>query len=153
MAKKEKKKRTKGGKIEKNEASSSLDKELEDLKSENASLVWKYDSLAKQYDKVIKSFACVAAVDQENERLEEKVGKLTSEHMALQADHNGLECSYEKLVDSYAALEISNEVVLSSVKFLQPYLTHAHVHKFELICLALMIICLKQANLALSMYL
>jgi hypothetical protein len=42
MAKKEKKKITKGGKIEKNEASSSLAKELEDLKPENASLVCKY---------------------------------------------------------------------------------------------------------------
>jgi hypothetical protein len=87
-----KKKQTKGGKIEKDEASSSLAKELEALKSENASLVCKYDSLARQYDKVIKSFACVAAVDQENERLEEKLGKLTSDHMALQADHKGLEC-------------------------------------------------------------
>jgi hypothetical protein len=70
MAKKEKKKRTKGGKIDKNEASSSLAKELEALKFENASLVCKYDSLARRYDKVIKSFACVASVDQENERLE-----------------------------------------------------------------------------------
>jgi chromosome segregation ATPase len=120
MAKKEKKKRTKEGKIEKNEASSSLAKELEALKSENASLVCKYDSLARQYNKVIKSFACASAVNQENERLEEKLGKLTSEHMALQAYHKGLECSYEKLVDSYATLEIAHEVVLSSVKFMQP---------------------------------
>jgi ubiquinone biosynthesis protein UbiJ len=82
MAKKEEKKGTKGGKIEKNEASSSLDKELEALKYENTSLVCKYDSLSRKYDKVIKFFACVAAVDQENERLEEKLGKLTSEHMA-----------------------------------------------------------------------
>jgi predicted RNase H-like nuclease (RuvC/YqgF family) len=85
MAKKDKKKRTKGGKIEKNEASSSLAKELDALKSENVSLVCKYDSLSRQYDKVVKSFAHVAAVDQENEVLEEKLGKLTSEHMALQA--------------------------------------------------------------------
>jgi hypothetical protein len=40
--------------------------------------------------------------------------------MALQADHKGLECSYEKLVDSYATLEIAHEVVLSSVKSMQP---------------------------------
>jgi hypothetical protein len=70
MAKKEKKKRTKGGKIEKHEAPSSLAKELEALKSKKASLVCKYDSLARQYDKIIKSFACVAAVDQENDWLE-----------------------------------------------------------------------------------
>jgi predicted nuclease with TOPRIM domain len=120
MAKKEKKRRTNKGKIEKNEASSSLAKELEALKSENASLVCKYDSLARKYDKVIKSFACVTAVDLENERLEEKLGKLTGEHKALQANHKGLDCSYEKLVDSYATLEIAHEVVVSLVKFMQP---------------------------------
>jgi hypothetical protein len=65
MAKKEKKKRTKRGKIEKNEASSFLTKKLEALKSENASLVCKYDSLTRKYDKVVKSFSCVVAVDQE----------------------------------------------------------------------------------------
>jgi uncharacterized cysteine cluster protein YcgN (CxxCxxCC family) len=40
--------------------------------------------------------------------------------MALQADHKGLECSYENLVDSYATLEIAHDVVLSSVKCIQP---------------------------------
>jgi hypothetical protein len=30
------------------------------------------------------------------------------------------QCSHEKLVDSYATLEIAHEVVLSSVKFMQP---------------------------------
>jgi hypothetical protein len=95
MANKEKKKRTKGGKIEKNEASCSLTKELEALKSANA-------------------------VDQENEVLEENLGKLSSDHMALQAKHKELECSHEKLVDSYATLEIAHEVVLLLVKFMQP---------------------------------
>jgi predicted nuclease with TOPRIM domain len=120
MARKKKKKRTKGGKIEMNEFSSSLAKELEALISENASLVCKYDSLTRKYDKVITSFAFVAAVDQENEMLEEKLGKLTSDNMALQANHKVLECSYEKLVDSYVTLEIAHEVVISSVKFMQP---------------------------------
>jgi hypothetical protein len=40
--------------------------------------------------------------------------------MTLQANHNELECSYEKLDDSYATLEIAHEVVLSSVKSIQP---------------------------------
>jgi hypothetical protein len=40
--------------------------------------------------------------------------------MALQADHKGLECSYEKLVDFYATREIAHEVMLSSVKSIQP---------------------------------
>jgi hypothetical protein len=40
--------------------------------------------------------------------------------MVLQASHNKLEHSYEKLVDFYAMLEIAHEVVLSSVKSIQP---------------------------------
>jgi hypothetical protein len=64
--KKNKKKKTKVGSVEKAEVSSSLAKELETIKSYNASLVRECDSLARQYDKVIKSFACIAALDQEN---------------------------------------------------------------------------------------
>jgi hypothetical protein len=37
-------------------------------------------------------------VDLQNEVLEEKLGKLTSEHMVLQANHKELECSHDKLV-------------------------------------------------------
>jgi hypothetical protein len=110
--------------------------------------------LANKYDHDIKSFACRAKIEEEaNDDLEAKLAKLTSEHMVLQASHDELEHSYEKLVDSYATLEIAHEVVLSSVNQYNLYLTHAHAHKFKLIYLALMIVCLKQANLALSMYL
>jgi valyl-tRNA synthetase len=58
--------------------------------------------------------------EEANDVLEAQLAKLTSEHMTLQATHKELECSHEKLVDSYASLEIAHEVVLSSVKFLQP---------------------------------
>jgi hypothetical protein len=69
----------------------------------------------------IKSFACRAKIEEEaNNDLEAKLAKLTIEHMALQANHKELEYSYEKLVDSYATLEIAHEVVLSSVKSVQP---------------------------------
>jgi chromosome segregation ATPase len=125
MAKKEKKskkkrqaKRAKGQRIE---ASSSPSRELELLKSELASLVCKYETLTNKYDHDIKSFACRAKIEEEaNDDLEAKLAKLTSEHMVLQANHNKLEHSYEKLVDSYATLEIAHEVVLSSVKSIQP---------------------------------
>jgi hypothetical protein len=85
-------------------------------------LVCKYESLANKYDHDIKSFACRAKIEEEeaNDDLEAQLAKLTSEHMALQADHKELECSYEKLVDSYATLEIAHEVVLLSVKSIQP---------------------------------
>jgi hypothetical protein len=77
--------------------------------------------LANKYDRDIKSFSCIAKVEEEaNDMLEAQLAKLTSEHMTLQATHKELVCSHEKLVDSYASLEISHEVVVSSVKFLQP---------------------------------
>jgi hypothetical protein len=52
--------------------------------------------------------------------IEEKQGKLTNEHMDLQANQKELECSYEKVVDLYTTVEIAHEVVISSVKFMQP---------------------------------
>jgi DNA repair exonuclease SbcCD ATPase subunit len=125
MAKKEKKskkkRQAKGANGQKIEASSTPSRELELLKSELASLVCKYEILANKYDHEIKSFACRAKIEEEaNDDLEVKLAKLTSEHMVLQANHNELEHSYEKLVDSYATLEIAHEVVLSSVKSIQP---------------------------------
>jgi hypothetical protein len=125
MAKKEKKskkkRQAKGARGQKIEVSSSPARELELLKSELASLVCKYESLANKYDHDIKSFSYRAKVEKEaNDALEAQLAKLTCEHMALQADHKGLECSYEKLVDSYATLEIAHEVMLSLVKSIQP---------------------------------
>jgi hypothetical protein len=125
MAKKEKKskkkRQAKGAKGQKIEASSSPSRELELLKSELASLICKYETLANKYDHDIKSFACRDKIEEEaNDDLEAKLAKLTSEHMVLQASHNELQHSYEKLVDSYATLEIAHEVVLSSVKSIQP---------------------------------
>jgi hypothetical protein len=110
--------------------------------------------LANKYDHDIKFFACRAKIEEEaNDDLEAKLAKLTSEHLTLQADHKGLECSYEKLVDSYETLEITHEVVLSSVKSIQP-LPHTFTCSQAQINLSCtMIVCLKQANLALSMYL
>jgi cell division protein FtsB len=113
--------KAKGSKGQKIEASSSPTRELDLLKFELASLVCKYESLANKYDHDIKSFACRAKIEEEsNDDLEAKLAKLTSEHMTLQANHKELEYSYEKLVDSYATLEIAHEVVLSSVKSIQP---------------------------------
>jgi hypothetical protein len=77
--------------------------------------------LATKYDHDIKSFACRAKIEEEtNDDLKAILAKLTSEHMDLQANHKELEYSYENLVDSYATLEIAHEVVLSSVKYIQP---------------------------------
>jgi hypothetical protein len=119
--KSKKKRQAKGAKSQKIEDSSSLTRELELLKSELASLVCMYESLANKYGHDIKSFSYRTKVEEEaNDVLEVQLAKLTSEHMALQATHKELEYSHEKLVYSYASLEIAHEVVLSSVKFLEP---------------------------------
>jgi hypothetical protein len=76
--------------------------------------------LANKYDHDIKYFAYRAKIEGANDELEAQLAKLTSEHKALQADQKELQCSYEKLVNSYATLEIAHEVVLSSVKSIQP---------------------------------
>jgi hypothetical protein len=69
MAKKEKKnkkkRQAKGAKGQKIEASSSPSRELELLKSELASLVCKYETLANKYDHDINSFACRAKIEDE----------------------------------------------------------------------------------------
>jgi hypothetical protein len=102
--------------------------------------------LANKYDHDIKSFACRAKIEEEaNDDLEAQLAKLTSEHMALQVDHKGLECSYEKLVDSYATLEIAHEVVLSSVKSIQP-LSHTCTCSQAQINLSCTNDCLSQAS-------
>jgi DNA repair exonuclease SbcCD ATPase subunit len=119
--KSKKKRQAKGAKSQKIEESKSPTRALELLKSELASLVCMYESLANKYDHDIKSFSYRTKVEEEvNDVLEAQLAKLTSEHMALQATHKELEYSHEKLVDSYASLEIAHEVVISSVKFLQP---------------------------------
>jgi hypothetical protein len=86
MEKKSKKKRqAKGAKDQKIEASSSSSRELELLKSELASLVCKYETLANKYDHDMKSCACRAKIEEDaNDDLEAKLAKLTSEHMVLQ---------------------------------------------------------------------
>jgi predicted nuclease with TOPRIM domain len=83
-------------------------------------LVNKYDVLLNKVACAIHLSTCVASLEQEKKVLNEKLEKLTSEHMALQACHKELECSHDKLVESYTCLEVAHEVVLSSVKFTQP---------------------------------
>jgi hypothetical protein len=91
-------------------------------------------------------FSYRAKVEEEaNDELEAQLAKLTSEHMALQTDHKGLECSDKKLVDSYATLEIALEVVLLSIKYMQP-LSHTCTCSQVQINLSCANDCLSQAS-------
>jgi len=115
--KSKKKKKAKGGKTQMVEVSSSVDEELKHLKSEHALLVQRYNSLENDH---VEYLSIVLPSIEEHKMLVAQLEKLTSEHMTLQATHKELERSYEKLVDSYAILDIAHEVVLSSVKSIQP---------------------------------
>jgi predicted nuclease with TOPRIM domain len=116
-------------------------------------LVNKYDVLLNQVACATNPSTCVASLEQEKKVLNEKLEKLTSEHMTLQARHKELECTHEMLVESYTCLEVAHEVVLSSVKSTQPLSHTARANMSILNCLVLNLVVLKQANLVLSMYL
>jgi hypothetical protein len=91
--KSKKKRQTKGAKSQKIEDSRSPTRELELLKSELASLVCKYESLANKYDHDIKFFSYRTKIGEKaNDALEAQLAKLTSQHMTLQATHKELEC-------------------------------------------------------------
>jgi hypothetical protein len=98
----------------------SLTQKLEAFKLSHSTLVNKYDVLLNKVTCATKPSTCVAFLEQEKKVLNEKLEKLTSEHMALQARHKELECSHEMLVESYSYLEVAHKVVLSSVKSTQP---------------------------------
>ena len=102
-----------------------LTQELEALKLSYSALVSECDILSNKYACAIDSSIDVALLEQDKQVLNDKLEKLTSEHMVLQATHKELEYSHEKLVESHAILDIAHEVVLSMVKSIQP---HTHMH-------------------------
>jgi hypothetical protein len=114
----------------------SLTQKLEAFKLSHSTLVNKYDVLLNKVACATNLSTCVASLEQEKKVLNDKLEKLTSEHMALQACYKELECSHENLVESHTCLEVAHEVVLSSVISTQP-LSHtctcSHVN-IELSC-------------------
>jgi hypothetical protein len=99
-------------------------------------LVNKYDVLSNKFACDANLNTCVASLEQEKQVLNDKLEKLTSEHMALQACHKELECSHEKLIESYIYLEVAHAVVISSITSTQPpshTCTCSHVN-IELSC-------------------
>jgi hypothetical protein len=101
----------------------SLTQNLEAFKLSHSTLVNKYDVLLNKVTCATNLSTCVASLEQEKKVLNDKLEKLTSNHMALQACHKEPECSHDKLVESYTCLEVAHEVVLSSITFTQ-HLSH-----------------------------
>jgi hypothetical protein len=60
--------------------------------------------------------------------------KLISKHMKLQKRHRDLLCSHEKLIDSYALLEITHEVMVTTVKFSQYHTYTCAPRSIDLSC-------------------
>jgi hypothetical protein len=65
----------------------------------------------------------IDSLQKENQVLQDKLEKLSSEHVTLQGNHMELEKTYEKLVESHVLIEMAHEVMVSMVKSYEP-LTH-----------------------------
>jgi hypothetical protein len=103
----------------------SLTQKLEAFKLSHSTLLNKYDVLLNKVTCATNPSTCVAFLEQEKKVLNEKLEKLTSEHMTLQARHKELECSHEMLVESYTCLEVAHEVVLGKIH--STSFTHMHM--------------------------
>jgi hypothetical protein len=64
-----------------------LTQKLEAFKLSHSTLVNKYDILLNKVVCATNTSTCVASLEQEKKVLNDKLEKLTSEHMALQARH------------------------------------------------------------------
>ena len=98
----------------------SLNDEFDKYKLVNVSLIKKCKSLNEECTRATNSLSCVAQLKETNRELVDNLVELTSKHGDLQNDHIELLKSHEKLMDAHAMLEIAHEVVLTSVKFIEP---------------------------------
>jgi hypothetical protein len=103
----------------------SLNDELEKYKLVNASLIERCKSLNDKHACATNSLSCVAQLEETNNELYGKFENLSSKHASLQDDHIELLSSHEKLIEAHAMLEIAHEVVLTSVKFIEPPMRRA----------------------------
>jgi hypothetical protein len=62
----------------------------------------------------------IAQVEEENANIMAQLEVLTSKHVEVQNDHEKLKCSHENLQDALVMLQVSHEVVVTSVKHFQP---------------------------------
>ena len=92
-------------------------KELECLKLNYDFLVSKSEASSANSSHRIDS------LQNEDQVLKAKLGKLSSEHVILQGTYMELEKSYEKLVESHVVIEMVHEVMVNTVKSYEP-LTH-----------------------------
>jgi hypothetical protein len=98
-----------------------LNKEHEKLKNSHIFLIGKHENLEKQYACATNVSYCVDPLEKKNANLKGQLEVLTSHHVKMQKDYKMLKCSHEDLQDAHVMLQVSNEVVVTSVKHFQSH--------------------------------
>ena len=78
----------------------------------------------------------MTSLKEENQQLKDQLEKISSKYVNLEVTHKELECSYENLVESHTLIDVTNEVMVNSLKFHEPLshtCTRAQV-KFDSSC-------------------
>jgi hypothetical protein len=106
------------GKIEELKA---LNEEHEKLKHFHISLIGKHENLEKEYVCATNVSSYVDPLETKNAALKFQLEVLTSKHVKMQKDYETLKCSHEDLQDALVMVQVSHEVVVTSVKHFQPH--------------------------------
>jgi hypothetical protein len=106
------------GKIEELKA---LNEEHEKLKHLHTSLIGKHEKLEKEYACATNVSSCVDPLEKENAKLKTQHEVLTSKLVKMQKDYKMLTYSHEDLQAAHPMLQVSHEVVVTSVKHFQSH--------------------------------
>jgi hypothetical protein len=105
-----------------------MTKEHEELKCSHDDLVQQYDSVLIEQRNNDNDLSCVAQLKMENAMLERQVELLNLEKLALGEKYDMLSYSHNKLVDDHIMLDITHEVVITSLNLCKPHsCTCAHL--------------------------
>jgi hypothetical protein len=83
-------------------------------------LIGKHEKLEKENVFATNVSSCVDPLEKENANLKTQLEVLTSKHVKMHKDHEVIKCSHENLQDACVMLQVSHEVVVTSVKHFQP---------------------------------
>ena len=110
--------------------------ELTRQQSSHESFKKELEKLKEEYVCVTNTLSCVTSLKEEDQQLKNQLEKISSKYVNLEITHKELECSYENLVESHTLLDVTNEVIVNSLKFHEPLshtCTRAQV-KFDSSC-------------------
>jgi hypothetical protein len=84
-------------------------------------LIGKHKNLEKEYACTTNVSSCVDSLEIDNANLKAQLKVLTSKHVKMQKDYEMLKCSHEDPQDAHVMLQVSHEIVVTSVKHSQPH--------------------------------